>query len=368
MNPSTDAQPGVNRPAEVPAVVFIVDDDVSVRESLGSLIRCVGLQAETFESAHAFLAHPHHLAPSCLVLDVHLPDLNGVDLQQRIKDERNCMPIIFITGDRDVPTTVRAMKAGAVEFLTKPLCDEALLEAIRGAVERSRVALSREAEARALRDRYATLSRREREVMSLVVAGLLNKQVGDELDISEITVKAHRGSAMRKMNARSLPDLVNMAARLDIVLPPRDRFLHRSLGSQRSEGTRGQDVARTIPLVSVVDDDRSVRESLPSLLKELGCAARAFASAQEFLGSEALDRTDCLILDVAMPGMSGPELQVQVLRRRKMPIIFISANADDVVTDRVLRRGAAAFLRKPFTERELLEALRAALGRDSPVG
>jgi FixJ family two-component response regulator len=203
-------------------VVFVVDDDVSVRESLGSLIRFVGWEAETFESAREFLARPHLLAPSCLVLDVHLPDLSGLDLQQRISGERGDMPIIFITGDGDVPMTVAAMKAGAVEFLTKPLCDEALLEAIRSALERSRSTLSREAEVRTLRSRYAELSRREREVMALVVAGLLNKQVGDELDISEITVKAHRGSAMRKMSARSLPDLVNMAARLATDLPSRD--------------------------------------------------------------------------------------------------------------------------------------------------
>jgi FixJ family two-component response regulator len=228
MNSSTAARAQPSSPAEAAPVVFVVDDDISVRESLGSLIRFVGWEAETFESAREFLARPHFLAPSCLVLDVHLPDLSGLDLQQRINATRGDMPIIFITGDGDVPMTVAAMKAGAVEFLTKPLCDEALLEAIRSAIERSRTALSREAEVRTLRSRYAELSRREREVMALVVAGLLNKQVGDELDISEITVKAHRGSAMRKMKARSLPDLVNMAAQLNIALPPS----HRSSGGR----------------------------------------------------------------------------------------------------------------------------------------
>jgi FixJ family two-component response regulator len=221
MNSSTAAQSEATRPRDHSPVVFVVDDDVSVRESLGALIRFVGWQTETFESAREFLARPEDFAPSCLVLDVHLPELSGMDLQQRIKDQRNYMPIIFITGDGDVPTTVQAMKAGAVEFLTKPLREEALLEAIRSAIERSRAALGHEAELRALRDRYAALSRREREVMTLVVAGLLNKQVGGELDISEITVKAHRGSAMRKMKARSLPDLVNMAAKLGIDLPLR---------------------------------------------------------------------------------------------------------------------------------------------------
>jgi len=198
-------------------VVFVVDDDVSVRESLELLIRCAGWEPETFASAQEFLARPRVLSASCLVLDVSLPDLNGLDLQTRVAADRVDMPIIFITGHGDVPTTVRAMKAGAVEFLTKPFGDDALLGAIRHAIGRSQAALGREAELRALRNRHASLSRREREVMALVAAGLLNKQVGGELGISEITVKAHRGQAMRKMKADSLADLVNMAARLHLA-------------------------------------------------------------------------------------------------------------------------------------------------------
>ena len=194
--------------------VFVVDDDISVRESLELLIRCAGWRAETFASAQEFLARPRAVAPSCLVLDVSLPGLNGLDLQQRVAVERADMPIIFITGHGDVPMSVQAMKAGAVEFLTKPFGDNVLLTAIRNAIDRSRTALSREAEIRALRDSYALLSRREREVMALVVSGRLNKQVGGELGISEITVKAHRGKVMRKMKAGSLADLVNMAAQL----------------------------------------------------------------------------------------------------------------------------------------------------------
>ena len=199
-------------------IVFIVDDDVSVRESLELLIQDAGWQPETFASATSFLGRPRVRVPSCLLLDVSLPDLNGLDLQQRIAYERADMPIIFITGYGDVPMTVRAMKAGAVEFLTKPLDGDALLSAVSHALDQSRAALGHEAEIRDVRERYESLSRREREVMSLVVSGLLNKQVGGELHISEITVKAHRGKVMRKMKADSLADLVNMAARLH--LPP----------------------------------------------------------------------------------------------------------------------------------------------------
>jgi FixJ family two-component response regulator len=199
-------------------VVFVVDDDVSVREALEPLIRYAGWQPETFASAQEFLDRPRLTVPSCLVLDVSLPDLNGLDLQKRIVD-RTDMPIIFITGHGDVPMTVRAMKAGAVEFLTKPFDDEALLSAIRNAIERSEAALGDEANLRVLRERYASLSPREREVMSLVVSGLLNKQVGGELGISEITVKAHRGRVMQKMKAASLADLVTMGARLHLPAP-----------------------------------------------------------------------------------------------------------------------------------------------------
>src|SRR5437899_9659390 len=170
-------------------IVFVVDDDISVRESLELLIRSEGWEPETFASAQEFLVRPRMLVPSCLVLDVSLPGLNGLDLQKRVAVERTDMPIIFITGYGDVPMTVQAMKAGAVEFLTKPFSDEVLLSAIRQAIERSRVALGQEGEMRVLREGYASLTRREREVMALVVSGLLNKQVGAELGISEITVK-----------------------------------------------------------------------------------------------------------------------------------------------------------------------------------
>jgi FixJ family two-component response regulator len=198
-------------------VVFVVDDDISVRESLELLIQFAGWQPQIFASALEFLAHERAAVPSCLVLDVSLPDLNGLDLQKRVALDRVDLPIIFITGHGDVPMTVQAMRAGAVEFLTKPFDEETLLNAIRDAIKRSEAALDHDAETRALRDRYASLSGREREVMALVVSGRLNKQVGGELGISEITVKAHRGSMMRKMKADSLAELVRMAASLRLA-------------------------------------------------------------------------------------------------------------------------------------------------------
>jgi FixJ family two-component response regulator len=204
--------------ADAPEIVFVVDDDVSVRESLEALIAFTGWEPRTFGTATEFLAAPPATGPSCLVLDLSLPDLNGLVLQQHIANDRADMPILFITGHGDIPTTVRAMKAGAVEFLTKPLADDLLLEAIRGALTRSRATQHQSTELRALRERYATLSRRERQVMTLVVAGRLNKQVGGELGISEITVKAHRGRVMEKMMADSFAGLVRMSATLGLVL------------------------------------------------------------------------------------------------------------------------------------------------------
>ena len=196
-------------------IVFVVDDDVSVRDSLELLIKSAGWQPETFASGQDFLSRSRAAVPCCLLLDVKLPGFNGLEVQRQLA-ERTEMPIIFITGHGDVPTTVEAMKAGAVEFLTKPFNDDVLLDAIRGAIERSRVAVRLAAETRALKARYDSLTSREREVMALVISGLLNKQVGGELGISEITVKAHRGQVMRKMQAESLPDLVAMAARLGV--------------------------------------------------------------------------------------------------------------------------------------------------------
>ena len=198
-------------------IVFVVDDDVSVRESLELLIKFAGWQPQTFASAAEFLAHPRTATPSCLVLDVSLPNLNGLELQKLIAPERTDMPVIFITGHGDVPMTVQAMKAGAVEFLTKPFDDEVLLSAIRQAIKRSASVLDDQAEIAALRSSYESLTPREQEVMRLVVAGMLNKQIGLKLGISEITVKAHRGKMMQKMKADSVADLVKTAVRLGLA-------------------------------------------------------------------------------------------------------------------------------------------------------
>jgi len=216
---------------EAKPTVFVVDDDDSVRNSLRMLIEAAGWQSELFSSAQAFLARPRMPTPSCLLLDFALPDINGCDLQRLLAD-RIDMPIIFITGHGDVPMTIRAMKGGAVDFFTKPFVNDVLLSAIRDAIRRSCAVLRSAEYMRELRCNYASLSPRQREVMALVVLGRLNKQVGCALGISEITVKAHRGQVMQKMNAESVPDLVRMADRLAFAFASGPEGLARKIASQ----------------------------------------------------------------------------------------------------------------------------------------
>ena len=205
----------VSRGLTATPTVFVVDDDISVRESVASLIHCAGWRVLTFASGEHFLAHKRAGGPGCVVLDIKLPDLDGFKVQQMIAAEELELPIIFISGFADVPMTVRAMKAGAMEFLTKPLSEAALLSAVQDAIDRSRVEFRRSEEIKLLKERHARLSVREREVLDLVVAGQLNKQIGGKLGIGEVTVKVHRGRVMQKMQAKTLVDLVTMVAKME---------------------------------------------------------------------------------------------------------------------------------------------------------
>jgi FixJ family two-component response regulator len=224
---------------ELNAIVFVVDDDESTCKELSKLLPEDHLRIEAYENAHDFLARPRPAAPCCLVLDTSLPGLSGLELQARVAGERGEMPVIFTTSSHDIATTVRAMKAGAMEFLTKPIDARSLVQAVFSALDRSRAILDRDAELQALRACYDSLSAREKQVLALIVTGLMNKQVGGELGISEITVKAHRGRVMRKMRVRTLAELVNVAAKLRLSLPPKpDAMVNRSRAGYLLSGAR----------------------------------------------------------------------------------------------------------------------------------
>jgi FixJ family two-component response regulator len=350
------------------STVFVIDDDPSVRRATERLLKSAGLRGTTFASASEFLKSSRPDCPACLVLDVRLPGLSGLDLQRDLAECHVHIPIIFVTGHGDIPMSVQAMKSGAVEFLTKPFRDQALLDAVVEAIERDRITRRKEAEIAQLRGRLAELTAREKEVMSLVVRGLLNKQIAAQLGITEKTIKVHRARVMMKMNAGSLADLVRMAEKLRELeaahwtkvqyhffcggfIVPIGKILMAN-AAQKSEH----------PLIGVVDDDKSVRESIRRLLTTAGFKATAFASAEDLLASSDLDQVGCLILDVRMPGMGGVALQQKLARTHwRIPVIFITAHADEQARFITMQAGAVDFLYKPFSEELLLRAIDAAL-------
>ena len=358
------------------AIVYVVDDDASVRDALSALIRSVGLSAETFASAEDFLRHRRPSGAACLVLDVRLKGLSGLDLQRELADAGDAIPVIFITGHSDIPTTVRAMKAGAAEFLPKPFRNQDLLDAIYQSLQRDEAQRRERATLAEIRSRYGALTSRQREVMALVVSGMMNKQVAARLGISEITVKVHRHNIMHTMKATSLPALVRMFERLGLPdsrepRPPMptsngvvtsDRLLFGSMPAQ----PRAMDARREPMVVAILDDEAALREALESLLRSAGYASRGYASAEDFLQAGRLEEIGCLVLDVRLQGMSGIELQRQLLESNiHVPIVFITAQEDlhDRLRSQALRFGAVALLYKPFSDEELLRAVRTAFGR-----
>ena len=332
--------------ATAKTIVFVVDDDVSVRESLELLIQNEGGQPKTFASAQEFLDCPRALVPNCLLLDLSLPGMNGLDLQARIAIERTDMPIIFITGSGDVPKSVQAMKAGAVEFLTKPFNDEVLLTAIRQALERSRLALAQEAEMRELRDRYASLTPREREVMALVVSGLLNKQVGSELGISEITVKAHRGQVMQKMKANSVADLVKMSERLQhsAATPENVRLEERTRIAQELHDTLLQTfLSASMQLGVAVDsvpEESPVKPRLDRVLQIMGRGIEEGRSTIQGLRSSDCPTRDLVIAlsDIEQELSCRPDIDFRVeVTGRQQPL-------NPLIQQEVYRIGREALL------------------------
>lgn len=334
-------------------IVFVVDDDVSVRESLELLIDNEGWRAELFVSAQAFLQRKRPEVPHCLILDISMPGLNGLELQRQLAGERPEMPIIFITGHGDIPSSVQAMKAGAIEFLTKPFNHQVLLTAIHTSIGRSGALLQRETEVLELRRRYGQLTARERDVMSLVVTGLPNKQVGGELGISEITVKAHRGSVMRKMDAGSLADLVKMSGRLRMKAPR--NLSGSSLGSSLAVDGRAATTILSIEDHPIFRDGLSMILSSQKDLQLIGQAPTARDGVNKF---EKL-RPDIVLLDLSLPDANGLEVLRNLLAvapRARVIILTTSDSTSEMQT--AMKAGASAYILKSMPREKILGTIR----------
>jgi FixJ family two-component response regulator len=350
--------------------VVVIDDDRGVRESLDAMLRSVGMNVACFASTQEFLAYDFSDAPACIVLDIRLPGRNGLDFQDDLAAAQITTPVIIISGYADIPMSVRAMKAGAVEFLTKPVRAQDLLDAVRSAIATDTSARMRVKEAATLELAFGELTAREREVFTNVTAGLTNKQVAAAMGLSEATVKLHRASVMRKMHAKSMADLVRMADRLLSANKKGPDVSDNSAGGQmvpnhHAESPKGKCSAPCAPRIACVDDEPAVCEALVAFLKAHRIAADGYLSAEAFLASPNISKTWCLIADVQLSGLSGLQLQAALASKGiHIPTIFVTAFPDESTRRRAMEGGAVCFLSKPVTKEQLLMSIEAARGEN----